>query len=337
MKRIIILADGTWNSPESNDDTNVVQLARAIKTESNHVKQVVFYDWGVGTDRKKLSGGISGDGIDKNIKDCYRFIVHNYEKGDELFFFGFSRGAFTVRSLGGLIRNFGIIKSKYAHMIPDAYKLYRKRGKSTHPDNEKSKEFRSKYAIEDISKIKFIGVWDTVGALGVPLPFWGTLGEDNALFHDLRLSSTVEYARHAVSIDENRIDFEPTLWEGNGISDLKQVWFSGIHSNIGGGYKENGLSDHSLDWMVSEAKAIGLEVDAYLMNQITPNYKDKMHNERKGVYYLRSSFIRNIEGTLHNSVKRRWDENIDNYQKKSKALEKLLDSVDNDWSKVDMV
>ena len=92
-----------------------------------------FYDWGVGTDRKKIAGGISGAGIDKNIMDCYRFMVHNYNPGDELYFFGFSRGAYTVRSLAGFIRNCGLLKREHAQRIPEAYKLYRKRAKATGP------------------------------------------------------------------------------------------------------------------------------------------------------------------------------------------------------------
>lgn len=108
MKRIVIFADGTWNSPEQGGSTNVLQMARAVRPVANGVAQVAFYDWGVGTDRKKLAGGISGAGIDKNIMDCYRFIVHNYNKGDKLFFFGFSRGAYTVRSLAGFIRKCGL-------------------------------------------------------------------------------------------------------------------------------------------------------------------------------------------------------------------------------------
>ncbi len=115
MKRIAIFADGTWNSPERGRATNVLRMARAVKPDDAGTKQVVFYDWGVGTDRKKLSGGITGAGIDKNIMDCYRFLVHNYDNDDQLFFFGFSRGAYTARSLAGFIRNCGILKREHAN------------------------------------------------------------------------------------------------------------------------------------------------------------------------------------------------------------------------------
>ena len=123
MKRIAIFADGTWNSPEKGEATNVLQMARAVRPMGNGVEQVAFYDWGVGTDRKEMTGGISGEGIDKNIMDCYRFLVHNYHSGDKLYFFGFSRGAYTARSLAGFIRNCGLLKRRHAGQIPAAYRL----------------------------------------------------------------------------------------------------------------------------------------------------------------------------------------------------------------------
>lgn len=145
MKSIVIPSDGTWNSPEKGNSTNVLRLSRAIApvaVAEKDVRQVVFYDWGVGSDRKKYSGGITGEGIDKNIQDCYRFIVQNYDLGDELYFFGFSRGAYTVRLLAGLIRNCGILKREEAHHIPKAFDLYRKRGASSAPDKKRPQSLR---------------------------------------------------------------------------------------------------------------------------------------------------------------------------------------------------
>ncbi|MGI9220132.1 MAG: DUF2235 domain-containing protein, partial [Woeseiaceae bacterium] len=184
MKRIAIFADGTWNSPEKGGATNVLRMARAVKPVVGHSKQVAFYDWGVGTDRKRLTGGISGVGIDKNIMDCYRFIVHNYNPGDQLFFFGFSRGAYTARSLAGFIRNCGLLQREHADRIPDAFRLYRKRTRSSAPNEPEAVRFRRKYAVADITPIEFVGAWDTVGALGIPVPFWGTLNDRKFLFHD---------------------------------------------------------------------------------------------------------------------------------------------------------
>lgn len=337
MKRIIIFADGTWNSPEDTEVTNVLDMARAIKPMVDDVDQVVFYDWGVGTDRKKISGGISGVGIDKNIMDCYRFIVHNYNEGDELFFFGFSRGAYTVRSLAGLIRNCGLLKRCHADHIPAAYKLYRKRSKLTGPNEEAAKQFRQNFAVADITYITFIGVWDTVGALGIPVPFWGTLGEREFLFHDTEPSKIIQHARHAIAIDENRVDFEPTLWSEKPDLDLKQVWFSGVHSDVGGGYSERGLSDISCLWIIKEAMKYGLEFEAYFIDSLHPDPTDKQHNERKGIYKARQEFIRNITGPVHRSVKQRWDLDAQGYRKKSKALKQLLESVNGDWSQITLI
>ncbi|MBN1378643.1 MAG: DUF2235 domain-containing protein [Gammaproteobacteria bacterium] len=337
MKNIAIFTDGTWNSPEQGGATNVLQMARAVKPVNNGVDQIAFYDWGVGTDRKKISGGISGEGIDKNIMDCYRFIIHNYDAGDKLFFFGFSRGAYTARSLAGLIRNCGLLQREYAAKIPSAYALYRKRSKASSPDEGQAVLFRQNYAVANITPIEFVGVWDTVGALGIPVPFWGTLGKSDFLFHDTEPSKIIQHARHAVSIDENREDFEPTLWSKKPGLDLKQVWFAGVHSDVGGGYEERGLSDCASQWMLKEAANCGLQFEPHLANAIHPNPVDKQHNERTGIYKARKEIVRTIDGLLHASVKKRWDANAQGYRKKSKALACLLQSVNNDWSKLELV
>ncbi|MCF7980353.1 MAG: DUF2235 domain-containing protein [Pseudomonadales bacterium] len=334
MKRIVICADGTWNSPEQGNATNVLRVARAIRPRADKIEQISFYDWGVGTDRKKIAGGITGAGIDKNIMDCYRFIVHNYDPGDQLFFFGFSRGAYTARSLAGFIRNCGLLKREHADRIPEAFILYRKRTQSSSPSQKAAIQFRQAYAVADITPIAFVGVWDTVGALGIPVPFWGTLGEREFLFHDTEPSKIIQHARHAVSIDENREDFEPSLWSTKPGLDIQQVWFAGVHSDIGGGYSESGLSDCASDWIIKEASKFGLEFEPHLLNRIKPNPLDKAHNERKGLYLARRQIVRVINGPLHLSVKQRWDKNAHDYQDKCKALNRLLTSVNHDWSKI---
>lgn len=334
MKRIAIFADGTWNSPEKGEVTNVLQIARAVRPVGNGVEQVAFYDWGVGTDRKEMTGGISGEGIDKNIMDCYRFLVHNYHSGDKLYFFGFSRGAYTVRSLAGFIRNCGLLKRQHAGQIPAAYRLYRKRSKLSGPDEAEAVQFRKDFAAANITPIEFVGVWDTVGALGIPMPFWGTLGEREFLFHDTEPSKIVQHARHAVSIDENREDFKPTLWSEKPHLDLKQVWFAGVHSDVGGGYPERGLSQCACQWMIKETHKFGLQFEPHLVNALTPDAGDKQHEERRGIYLLRGKFIRDIKGPVHLSVKARWDADAHGYRKVSKALTRLLDSKGNDWSQI---
>lgn len=337
MKRIAIFADGTWNAPVRGRASNVLQLARAVRPRAGGgIEQIAFYDWGVGTDRKKLAGGLSGAGIDKNIMDCYRFLVHNYHSGDELYFFGFSRGAYTVRSLAGFIRNCGLLRREHAGRIPDAYRLYRKRSKASGPNEAEAVRFRRDYAVADITPIEFVGVWDTVGALGIPVPFWGTLDKDEFLFHDTEPSKIIRHARHAVSIDENRGDFEPTLWSDKPGLDLKQVWFAGVHSDVGGGYKERGLSHCAAQWMIDEAAAFGFQIEPHLRDAIDPDFSDKQHNERNGIYRLREELIRPVRDPLHVSVKKRWDADAHGYRRKSKALKRLLDSVGGDWSKIEL-
>ncbi|MGI9271554.1 MAG: DUF2235 domain-containing protein [Woeseiaceae bacterium] len=336
MKRIAVFADGTWNSPEKGRATNVLRMARAIKPEVSGGKQIAFYDWGVGTDRKKLSGGLTGAGIDKNIMDCYRFLVHNFDDGDQLFFFGFSRGAYTARSLAGFVRNCGLLKREHANKIPEAFKFYRKRSKASGPNAAAAIKFRSDYAIADITPIEFVGAWDTVGALGIPVPFWGTLNEREFLFHDTEPSKIVQHARHAVSIDENREDFAPVLWSDKPSVDIQQVWFAGVHSDVGGGYKERGLGDCAIEWMLTEANKLGLQFESHFLDSVMPDPTDRRHNERKGIYLARGELVRNIQGPVHRTVKQRWDAD-NNYRKKSKALKKLLSSVGDNWDNITIV
>lgn len=336
MKRIAIFADGTWNSPERGGATSVLRMARAVRPLADGVQQVVFYDWGVGTDRKKMSGGLTGAGIDKNIMDCYRFLVHNYNDGDHLFFFGFSRGAYTARSLAGFIRNCGLLKREHAQRIPDAFRLYRKRTQASSPNAAVPARFRSDFAVSDITPIEFVGAWDTVGALGIPVPFWGPLKKREFLFHDAEPSKIVRHARHALAIDENREDFAPVLWSDKPNVDIQQVWFAGVHSDIGGGYRERGLSDCASQWMLKEAGKFGLQFESHFLDALRPDSADKQHNERTGIYLARAENVRSIQGAVHHTVKQRWEQNSQNYRKKSKALRNLIGSAGG-WSQINLI
>lgn len=339
MKRIVICSDGTWNSPEDEQPTNILRLSRAIApVDAIGNRQVVFYDWGVGTDRKKATGGITGAGIDKNIVDCYRFIVHNYDPGDELFFFGFSRGAYTVRSLGGFIRNCGILKREHADRIPSSFNHYRARSPSSHPDNSRSMTRRAKYAVADRTRIDFVGVLDTVGKLGIPITFWGLLDNDKYLFHDTSPSSIINAARHALAIDENREDFMPVPWDDKPDIDLKQVWFAGAHSDVGGGYADDHrLADIACAWLLQEAQAEGLEVEAHLPDRLRPKATARQHDPRKGIFKLRGRQYRDIHDSalIHRSVKERVDRLKSRYR--SPALRAFLRRHGNDWSDVNLV
>jgi len=337
MKKIVICADGTWNRPEEkigkDYPTNILKMARAISPLSkNKAQQVVFYDWGLGSYYNSAFAGGFGVGINKNIQDCYRFIVQNYNHPkDELYFFGFSRGAYTVRSLAGLIYNCGIVKRDDANLISDAFNLYKNRRE--HPEKKKSIEFRKKYSYP-FKKIKFIGVFDTVGALGVPISFLGFLNEKH-LFHDNKLGPIVESARHALAIDEKRKEFEPTIWTTATVKDLKQVWFAGVHSDIGGSYPPdkhgNTLADIPLSWLIREAEAEGLKFEPHIKKGLTLNPLAAANKSYKGLMKVMGKEIRSIPAghLIHKSVHKRWEntgympKSLDNFLKsKSWQIEK---------------
>lgn len=332
MKKIIICADGTWNRPEEDLDkdfpTNVLKFGRGIASKKEEIKQVVFYDWGIGSYHDNFAGGALGKGLEKNIKDCYRFLIHNYEIDDEIYLFGFSRGAYTIRSLCGLINNCSILKSSEGRMIEKAFELYK--NKKHKPRSLHSKQFRSNFSVQDKTLIHFVGVWDTVGAMGLPFSFFGLI-EKKHLFYDRKLGSNIVSARHAISLDEQRDDFYPTIWQPREEVDLKQVWFSGVHSDVGGSYKpdEDGtcLADIPMIWMKKEAEKVGLEFEPYISN-INLNPLASQHNEYKWHYLALGKKRRvipnptEIETFVHKSVKDRYEQSdyksktIENYVKK---------------------
>ncbi len=313
-KRIIICADGTWNRPEADlrkdFPTNVLKIARAIApVAADGVPQVVFYDWGVGSYYDSVKGGAFGQGINKNIQDGYRFLVQNYDPGDELFLFGFSRGAYTVRSLSGLLYNCGVLHRKHANRIGPAFELYKDR--DIHPDDPESADFRRKYAVEPEPRVRFVGVWDTVGSLGIPLRMLGFLN-DKHLFHDEKIGPNVDCARHALALDERRDDFRPTIWKRRRGLDLKQVWFAGVHSDVVGGYKPGkrgaSLSDLPLEWMAREATGRGLGFEPHLASRLRPDPLAEQHEEYAGFYRVLGDHRRPIprRTLLHESVRRRY-------------------------------
>jgi uncharacterized protein (DUF2235 family) len=320
MKRIVICADGTWNRPEKDlaqdFPTNVLKLARAIKPRDKELSQQVFYDWGIGSYYDRLVGGATGRGLHKNIMDNYRYIVQNYSPNDEIYLFGFSRGAYTVRCLCGLINNCGILKRKHASLIQTAFDNYKKSSETWAPSGEKSVAFRKNYSHAS-RKVKFVGVWDTVGAMGIPFSFLGLL-EDKDEFYDTKIGSNVEVARHAMAIDEHREDFEPTIWELRPEVDIKQVWFVGAHADVGGSYKpdSNGtlLSDYPLFWLLDEAGKMGLKFEPQLIDGLNANCNAKLHISRRSFYRVKKPLYRKIEHGegqvfIHQSVQDRWNAN----------------------------
>lgn len=311
MKRLITCSDGTWNKPDTLDrgkpvKTNVEKMYNYIcglDTSAEPVRQLKIYDAGVGTGyspKDRIFGGLTGSGIDQNIKDVYTFLMLNFEPGDELYLFGFSRGAYTARSLAGFIRNCGILKPQYLQHVDKAYELYRDRNKYTHPDSDLMRAFKQQYSNE--TNIKFIGVWDTVGSLGLPLIWLHTLNKERYSFHDQTLSNTVDNAYHALAIDDKRTLFSPTLWKKSKTvlkdpgheQKLEQRWFTGVHSNIGGGYSDSGLSDLALQWLMDKAQLSGLCYDQALTKEIKPDYAGELRNSYTPMYRLWKAKYRDI-------------------------------------------
>ncbi len=263
MKRLVVCCDGTWNNADSRGaETNVARIARAVRGSSGGTQQVTLYLRGVGSTGialQKLVGGATGEGVDDNIRSAYMFLAQNYEPGDEIFLFGFSRGAFTARSLAGFIGACGLLKRQKLADLAAAWTYYRTAKRRSPPDFCATCPSESHLDVA----ITFLGVWDTVGALGIPGTVLNELTSADTQFHDTEPSRIIRKGRHALAVDEHRDEFEPTLWTGAEPPgcDIRQVWFAGAHSDVGGGYRDHALSDIPLRWMAGEAKAAGLLLD----------------------------------------------------------------------------
>src|SRR6266446_4976907 len=321
MKRLVLCCDGTWNSADQESNgvptpTNVVKLAYRVAKRDGATLQVIYYDQGVGTGNffDRLTGGAFGDGVEANIYDAYRFLIGNYEPGDEIYLFGFSRGAYTVRSIGGMIRKCGILARSYVKYYHAAIELYRD---GQHPDQPGPAKFRQDYSVSgaEAIPIRMIGAWDTVGVLGIPLRGLRSLTHAKYQFHDTELSGIVQLACHALAVDEHRAPFAPTLWtyKAKTGQQVEQVWFCGAHSDIGGGYAETGLLDIALDWMLEKARSAGLAFDSQAMAAypLHGNPLGKLHDSKTGLYRLTPGIDRVIGSdptqSLHPSVRQRWE------------------------------
>lgn len=307
MKRIAIFCDGTWNKLASDYATNVQFAAQAVRSvDEAGVQQVTFYDEGVGTSNtilgqaESLLAGAFGFGLLDKLEAAYRFLAFNYQPGDQIYIFGFSRGAYTARSLTGLIRKCGIMPRTAVKSIKSTFDFYKR--PDVHPDSDEAMGFRLLYSGAIVMKeserewrranggtpeqiegaqlidLRYVGVWDTVGALGVPNHLWlaGLFGTQKKYqFHDTNLSSVVRSARHAVAVDEDRRSFEPALWDnldelnhGDNVAGherYQQLWFPGDHGSVGGGGDVVGLSSQALLWIVEGAQAQGLAFEPLLL------------------------------------------------------------------------
>jgi len=265
MKRVIVCCDGTWNDADNQStDTNVFRIAHAIHAtqHTGGVLQIVLYLRGVGTSGlsiERLIEGATGLGVDDNIRSAYMFIAQNYVPEDEIFLFGFSRGAYTARSLAGLINACGILKRQKLLDLPNAWTYYR----SDPPHSPQDFLSKVKTDSHTDARIKFLGVWDTVGALGVPGGLFSADDAKKFAFHDTGPCAVVKHGCHALAIDEHRHDLVPTFWTEPAPAGvvIEQVWFAGAHADVGGGYVTRTLADIPLVWMAKKAEHEGLALD----------------------------------------------------------------------------
>ncbi len=286
-KNIVVCCDGTGNRAGKTRGTNVWRLFDAVDRQSSVPRQLTFYDDGVGTDDlrwPRLLGGAFGWGLSRNIRQAYAFLCLNYEPGDRIFLFGFSRGAFTVRSLAGMVLDVGLLcRQRLLDAGDSREKMLRKLLRAHRSSGAKAKERRLRKAgalgkcdQDDLKKvcIHFVGVWDTVDAVGVPFdemkePIRFVAEHVFRLrawqFANSKLGPRVRHAYQALALDDERKTFHPHIWETNENGQdchcdnrIEQVWFAGAHSNVGGGYPKDGMALVTLDWMMQKAKAHGL-------------------------------------------------------------------------------
>lgn len=315
MKRITFCFDGTWNEIDSQHPTNVARIAQSIsRIDRSGASQMIYYDEGVGTSAtERWTGGIFGRGLTEKIIRAYHFLVLNYEPGDQIYVFGFSRGAFTARSFIGLVRNAGVMSRRSLSNIRKAIELYLARDEDSSPNSEIARRFRAQHcpdlclpgdldwrrkALENPNlsgitelRVEYLGIWDSVGALGVPrhLKPLAWINSKHK-FHDTHLSSFVRRARHAVAADEKRRTFEAGMWSN--LDDLnasspdelryEQMIFPGTHSAVGGGGPIRGLSDGPLEWIFEGARREGLEFDQDPQSpifQIKPDHRAQLFNQ----------------------------------------------------------
>lgn len=343
QKRLALFLDGTWNEVDSN--TNVWRMkALCAPTSTDGKTQLAYYEIGV----NGVVGGSTGKGLDENIRRAYQWLVENYNVGDEIFIFGFSRGAYTARSLAGLVAKLGILKpgspiggaqlfSRYKRSDEETLGKLRELQDAGKLDNITLEErWLLKYS--QVAKIKMVGVWDTVGSLGIPA--FSIAGVSRPTFGYLHtgLRIQIEHGFHALAIDEHRKDFAPTLWDVRTpkdpnevravprlISSVEQRWFVGAHANVGGGYESDLLAQAPLRWIMKKASLFGLtfrndvDIDGDILKApINDSYKEFM----RGAYAkISKPFFRtigenpdvrddgthtNVNETIDQSVFERW-------------------------------
>ena len=302
-RNLIICCDGTGNIWGNEDDTNVVKLTRTLVNDD---QQILYYDPGVGTsniypsigwwnrrkaDLSKLVGLAYGGGVYENIGEAYGFLVEHYQRGDRIYVFGFSRGAFTARCVAGMVNLFGIVRRGTETMIPTLTRIYfqpsKVKGRADKTREESADDIRRVFTLDGRdARVYFVGVWDTVSTVG-GLPF----SKQNITSSATISGKNFDHVRHAVAAGEYRYGYAPRLYTrqvgeerkvlnfDDDQKSLKQLWFAGAHSDVGGSYREDGLSNCSLKWMLEEAIAKGLQCDAAKVSAINSNPLGLAHDQ----------------------------------------------------------
>ncbi|MCL1038506.1 DUF2235 domain-containing protein [Shewanella submarina] len=327
MRNLIVCCDGTWNNPQQEENgipapTNVVKLYNAISSEHNGIEQLKYYHPGLGGEgtgiKDKILDGVLGVNLKRHACSAYHWLAANFQSGDRIFLFGFSRGAFTVRCVAGML-NSGLVnldnvgyKDGWKNVDTFYEEVYRKGNKHWIQDSA-----IPMHAQGSPCEVAFLGVWDTVGALGVPdnLKYVNWLWDSSKKwrFHDYGLGDNVLVARHAMALDEIRSSFTVSRWnnlnrhEGN----VRERWFPGVHADVGGGYAECELSNRALAWMMDEASDIDIGNLGFRhgwRNHIPSDPNGVMHNSYKGVFSKLRSRPRNIPFIHPSTVLPEWEE-----------------------------
>jgi uncharacterized protein (DUF2235 family) len=347
-KRIGIFLDGTWNSVETN--TNVWRLrSLCAEEDGNGVRQLAYYDEGVGTARGEwLRGGILGYGLDRNVLKAYRWLVGNYNPGDDIFVFGFSRGAFTARSLAGLVARCGLLRAGAPLSVEQVFDRYRQAATPLY-----ELEFQQRHGRTDFTRderwlldysnrvpITFIGVFDTVGALGVPFGNIPGISSKRYQFLNTHLSIIYQNAYQAIALDEHRAPYDANLWTRyrpkvpdppnpapHKEPSVEQRWFIGAHANVGGGYREDRLAQIPLAWLVGRAQEHGMafrfpvSIDGKeLEDKVADSYAEFLYGAYKAItlgnpfyraigrpiHEVEKGFVDTVNETIDASVFERW-------------------------------
>ncbi|KAB5517422.1 hypothetical protein GE09DRAFT_1045118 [Coniochaeta sp. 2T2.1] len=319
-KRLIVCCDGTWMNSDTGYEkptlfhplgkaqvpSNVTRLSRSLRRVCRDgTLQIIAYQNGVGTGSTisdAITGGAFGRGIAENVREAYAFICANYNDGDDIILVGFSRGAFTARSVAGMIGDLGLLtREGMEHFYPVFKDMQNWRTPGYNdpfpnvpfpnkPKGEGAEEIYRQLLLDrgltrvnqnggtgDLIKVKAVGVWDTVGSLGIPQVSWlpklsiGAASKEYR-FYDTNLSDRIEHAFQALALDEHRPPFSPAVWERSAANrhttELRQVWFPGNHGNVGGGWQDAGIANMSLAWMMDQLASVGVEFDEATITRI---------------------------------------------------------------------